>query len=124
MPRPKKCRKICMMPDNCQFGPLDKDGQDHISMSIDEYETIPLIDLEGFTQEMCAGQMKVARTTVQWIYNDARRKLADALVNGKSLSIEGGDYTLCDGSDTDCCHNDSCCHRKRDNAKDEEVPQE
>ena len=113
MPRPKKCRKICMMPDNCQFGPLDKDGQELIYMSIDEYETIRLIDLEGFTQEMCASRMQVARTTVQWIYNEARQKLADALVNGKRLRIEGGDYTLCDGLDSDCCQNSSCCKRKR-----------
>jgi len=102
------------MPDNCQFGPLDKTGKDQISMTIDEYETIRLIDLEGFTQEMCAGQMKVARTTVQWIYNEARKKLADALVNGKSLRIEGGDYTLCDGSDSECCKNNNCCHRNKD----------
>ena len=40
-------------------------------------------------------------------------KLADALVNGKRLRIEGGDYTLCDGLDSDCCQNSSCCKRKR-----------
>ena len=114
-----------MMPDNCQFGPLDKDGQELIYMSIDEYETIRLIDVEGFTQEMCASRMQVARTTVQWIYNEARQKLADALVNGKRLRIEGGDYTLCDGLDSDCCQNSSCCKRKRaemneqDNAENE-----
>lgn len=78
-------------------------------MSIDEYETIRLIDLEGFTQEMCAEQMKVARTTVQWIYNQARKKLADALVNGKRLHIEGGDYQICGGSDVECDRKGSCC---------------
>ncbi|MBA1336984.1 MAG: hypothetical protein HPY66_3420 [Firmicutes bacterium] len=65
-------------------------------MTVEEYETIRLIDLEGLTQEECADRMDVARTTVQRIYNDARKKLAEALVNGNVLKIEGGNYKLCD----------------------------
>lgn len=71
-------------------------------MSVDEYETIRLIDLEGFTQEECSNQMNIARTTVQGIYNDARKKLAESLVKGKVLRIEGGEYTLCDGLEEAC----------------------
>ncbi|MDF2522024.1 MAG: putative DNA-binding protein, partial [Clostridia bacterium] len=82
MPRPRKWRKVCCLPENNQFGPLNAVvNQEHfITMTIDEYETIRLIDLEGFTQEECAKQMNVARTTVQGIYNDARKKLAESLV--------------------------------------------
>ena len=65
-------------------------------MTVEEYETIRLIDLEGLTQEECAESMNVAQTTVQRIYNDARRKLAHSLVNGAVLKIEGGNYKLCD----------------------------
>ncbi len=95
-----------------------------INMGVDEYETIRLIDLEGLTQEECAGQMNVARTTVQGIYNEARKKLADSLVNGKVLFIGGGEYRLCDGLGDACGHGN--CHRHRfgrglvsDNSKEE-----
>jgi len=99
MPRPRKWRKVCCLPENARFGPLGgmQDGGETVTMTVDEYETIRLIDLTGYTQETCAEQMNVARTTVQGIYDGARKKLADVLVNGKMLLIEGGDYVLCDG---------------------------
>lgn len=113
MPRPMKWRKVCCMPDNNQFGPLDMDGEikGSVNMTVDEYETIRLIDLEQFTQEECAAHMNVARTTVQGIYNEARKKLAESLVNGKVLFIEGGEYRLCDGSENRCGH--PGCRRKK-----------
>ncbi|MEA4832409.1 hypothetical protein SDC9_79990 [bioreactor metagenome] len=104
MPRPRKWRKVCCLPDNNRFGPLDSpiNTDKGINMTVDEYETIRLIDLESFTQEECAAKMNIARTTVQKIYNDARKKLADSLVNGKVLWIEGGEYRLCDGMGKGC----------------------
>lgn len=92
------------MPESNRFGPLDfKGGKDeYISMTVDEYEAIRLIDMEGFTQEECAVQMNVARTTVQGIYVEARKKLAQSLVEGKALLIEGGEYRLCDGTGRNC----------------------
>lgn len=98
MPRPRKWRNVCCLPPNTKFGPLGPslEGLEAIIMSVDEYETIRLIDLEDLTQEQCANQMNVARTTVQGIYDTARKKLAESLVKGKPLFIEGGDYRLCD----------------------------
>jgi predicted DNA-binding protein (UPF0251 family) len=99
------------MPGCSRFGPLDLcNHDDPIVMSVDEYETIRLIDLEALTQEACAVQMNVARTTVQGIYNDARKKLADSLVNGRLLLIEGGDYRLCGGDGQ--ARPEGCCHRR------------
>ncbi|MEX1375921.1 MAG: DUF134 domain-containing protein [Eubacteriales bacterium] len=96
MPRPTKWRKVCYMPRNTVFGPMDKrQDSETITMMVDEYETIRLIDLEGLTQEECAERMNVARTTVQRIYTIARNKLAKSLVNGSVLKIEGGEYKLC-----------------------------
>lgn len=102
MPRPRKWRNVCCLPESNLFGPLS-DIRDLINcriiiMTVEEYETIRLIDFEGLMQEECADRMNVARTTVQRIYNDARKKLAEALVNGNVLKIEGGDYKLCDNS--------------------------
>lgn len=104
MPRPIKWRRVCCLPENSRFGPLDApvDPEHHVCMTVDEYETIRLIDLEGMTQEECAAQMNIARTTIQGIYNEARKKLAQSLVNGKVLWIEGGEYRLCDGLGNGC----------------------
>lgn len=101
MPRPKKCRKVCCLPQCDLFGPLSLSNENTriIQMTVDEYEAIRLIDLEGLQQEECAEKMDVARTTVQRIYNDARKKLAEALVNGSRIKIEGGDVTLCNRKD-------------------------
>ena len=115
MSRPRKCRKVCFLPESNLFGSLTRNGinQDNevIIMTVEEYETIRLIDLEGMMQEECAERMKVARTTVQRIYNDARKKLAKSLVNGNMLKIEGGDYELCDGSIQ--IYGCGMCHRSR-----------
>lgn len=104
MPRPKKWRKVCCMPSSTEFAPVGVSFQpdDAVVMAVDEYEAIRLIDHEGFTQEKCAGYMKIARTTVQQIYNDARKKLSVSLVEGKPLIINGGEFRLCDGDEPHC----------------------
>lgn len=101
MARPRKLRQVCDLPLNNQFGPIGnvRENSDTICMSVEEYETIRLIDLEGLTQEECAEIMGVARTTVQRIYFNARKKLADFLVNAHMLNIEGGSYKLCKSED-------------------------
>ena len=113
MPRPRKWRNVCCLPVSTEFGPLNPsvEMKQPIVLAIDEYETLRLIDLEGFTQEECASQMNIARTTVQGIYSEARKKVADSLVNGKGLLIEGGDYQICDGMGMPC--SGGGCFRQR-----------
>lgn len=114
MPRPKKCRRICALPKSDRFGPLDSPAEDSVEMTVDEYEVIRLIDLLDYTQEDCAGQIGVARTTVQAVYDRARKKLADALINGRQLVIQGGEYIVCAHAES-CCGRDCktrCCHRR------------
>lgn len=123
MPRPKKCRKVCCMPCNREFTPAAGNPSEKvITLTVDEYETIRLIDYEGFSQEDCGKYMQVARTTVQMIYNSARRKLAEMLVSGAGLRIEGGDYQLCDGQERVC----GCggCMRHRNSAQKPETIRE
>lgn len=115
MARPKKWRKVCCLPESNRFGPLDieNDEERFITMPIDQYETIRLIDLEGMTQEECANHMHIARTTVQRIYSDARKKIARSLVNGKVLKIEGGEYKLCKEEENPCGGGACVRHRFR-----------
>lgn len=65
----------------------------------------------GLVEEECAEKMNVARTTVQRIYNDARKKLAECLVNGIVLKKERGDYQLC--NEVNGLKECSKCHRNR-----------
>lgn len=114
MPRPCKRRRICAVPSCKRFGPIDRPPDEKISavsLTLDEFETIRLIDLEGLTQEGCAERMNVARTTAQGIYSSARFKLAQSLVQGRELIIEGGDYVLCNG-DAKSCGCPHCCKRR------------
>ncbi|WP_304089709.1 DUF134 domain-containing protein [Phascolarctobacterium succinatutens] len=103
MPRRGKCRKVCHYPQTLEFLPQNNDAeQEPIILTVDEYETIRLIDRRGMSQEQCAAFMQIARTTVQRIYETARKKLADFVVEGRPLRIEGGDFRLCNGSSTGC----------------------
>lgn len=111
MSRPQRCRRICALPKTESFRPDPCSNADAaIIMTIDEYEVIRLIDLAGLTQEQCARQMEVSRTTVTGIYNSARRKMADALVHGTRLLIEGGHIKMCEYA---CTCSGSCCHTSK-----------
>ncbi len=117
MPRPRKCRKVCRLPRNKNFSPETDSLSAPIILTVDEYEAVRLIDYESFSQEDCAGYMQVARTTAQLIYNNARKKIAAALVEGRGITIEGGDYRLCDGNE-DKCNCGGCRRHKRKSSKE------
>ena len=104
MPRPSKPRNICEYPEYSTFGPkgIKMNKLNTMSMSLDELETIKLIDYLGYTQEEAAKQMNVARTTVQRIYEIARNKVSKSLIDGVVLIIEGGPVVLCDDNCEDC----------------------
>ena len=90
MARPTRSRRVCTEPAYDQFIPCGIAGGDRVLLTLDEYEVIRLIDLKGHTHEEAARQMQISRTTVTEIYQSARYKLADCLVNGRPLEITGG----------------------------------
>ena len=111
MPRPRKCRRVCYFPEVLEFSPTGAAIGELIVLTVDEFETIRLIDKEGLSQEECGTQLGVGRTTAQKIYESARKKIADALVLGCSLKIKGGDFHLCSGS-ADFCYKKDCIKRQ------------
>ena len=113
MARPQKRRCICSVPEVTGFLPQGCEARDSVNLTYDEYEVIRLLDYLQMTQEECAGRMDISRTTVTRIYNEARRKMADMLINGKELTIGGGDVTVCTEMRPECAGEEHCCHRQK-----------
>lgn len=107
MARPTRCRRICFEPAYDSFAPDGISSGEKIILTLDEYEVIRLIDLEKLTHLECAKQMEISRTTVTEIYETARCKIADSIVNGKELVISGGNYRICSETPANCRRN--CC---------------
>jgi predicted DNA-binding protein (UPF0251 family) len=95
MPRPLKTRRVCYNPGITYFKPkgIPVLKLEEVVLSTDELEAVRLADLIGLYQEQAAGQMDISRQTFGNIINSAHLKIADALVNGKALRIEGGKIT-------------------------------
>ena len=96
MPRPKCCRQVGDMPYKTCFRPEGATpcSFEVVLLTLDEYEAIRLADLEGLYHEQAASRMNVSRQTFGRIIEAARRKVADVLVNGKVLKIEGGTVSM------------------------------
>ena len=93
--RRKKPREVFSLPENLGFRPIkDYEEKQTVVLTVDEYESIRLVDKEGVSQAECGIYMNVSRATAQRIYASARKKIADSLVEGLPLMIEGGDSQL------------------------------
>jgi predicted DNA-binding protein (UPF0251 family) len=96
MPRPTKCRRVEFLPDVTYFKPAGIPLRDleEVCMSVEEAEAIRLKDLEGLEQEQGAEKMNISRPTFQRVLASARQKIADALLNGKAIRIDGGNFEM------------------------------
>ncbi|MBU1142095.1 MAG: DUF134 domain-containing protein [Firmicutes bacterium] len=118
MPRPKRLRSVCFLPEYTSFGSLDKTQTqiESVILTVEELESIRLIDLEGFDQEQAAQTLDVSRGTFQRIYHEAKHKIAEMLICGKNLFIQEGDYRLCDHQEHQhrrrCGEDKTCCGEK------------
>ncbi len=92
MSRPIKKKTIGKMPTYTCF--TSHDTSLSIQLTVEEYETIRLIDYLGYSQEACSQEMNIARSSVVTLYKDARKKLARFLIEGHNLEIIGGNYQL------------------------------
>jgi predicted DNA-binding protein (UPF0251 family) len=112
MPRAKAIRTLQELPIIKGFRPLwmRPNYRSAITLHLEEYEVLRLIDYEGLIHEQAAEKMLVSRPTITRIYEQARKKLATALVEGRSMLIEGGEIQL-DGVHylcEDCQHKFVC----------------
>lgn len=96
MPRPRQCRRIGCLPQANFYKPsgIPLAILQQVNLTFDELEAIRLADFEGLYQEQAAQKMNISRQTFGRIIESAHKKIADALVNGKALSIEGGPFEL------------------------------
>ena len=96
MSRPPKCRRVGFIPEMTYFKPAGVPirSLEEVCLSVEEAEAIRLKDLEGLDQEDGAQKMNVSRPTFQRVLASARAKVADGLLNGKAIRIEGGNFDM------------------------------
>jgi len=84
------------MPEFYSYKPvgIPVSGAEIINLTIDEFEAIRLTDYEDLYQEQAAERMGISRQTLGRIVESAHKKLADAIINGKVITIEGGNIEL------------------------------
>ncbi len=96
MPRPRLRRRVDFEPDVTYFKPAGVrmvDLEESI-LAVDEFETVRLKDLLGLDQEEAAKKMDISQPTFHRLLSSARKKIADAIINGKAIKIEGGNFRL------------------------------
>lgn len=96
MPRPPKWRCVNFMPQITYFKPAGVPLAllKEVCLSVEEAEAIRLRDLEGLEQEECAQRMHISRPTFHRVLESARKKVADSLINGKAIRIDGGNFEM------------------------------
>jgi len=94
--RPIKWRRVAFTPEVTYFKPAGTPMRilQEVCLSVEEAEAIRLKDLEGLEQQDCAERMSISRPTFHRVLGSARNKLADALLNGKAIRIDGGNFEM------------------------------
>ena len=92
MPRPQDNRIVHEPPLFSEFKPMGARGRnlEQILLTLDEFEALRLADFNGLTHAEAADEMEISRSTFTRLIEKARKKIADFLIQGKLLTIEGG----------------------------------
>lgn len=111
MPRPTICRMITEMPQCLAFKPagIPLEDLEKIILTLDEFEAMRLADFDDLYQEEAANKMGVSRPTFGNIIKSARKKIAEAMITGKAIIIEGGDIALINKKCERCRKNKESC---------------
>lgn len=90
MPRPCKQRRIGSRPNSLYFKPAGVRMNElmEVDLSLPEFESIKLIDFDGISQAEAGNKMEVSQSTLSRILSSGRKKIADAIINGKAIRIE------------------------------------
>lgn len=94
MPRPRICRRIRFKPEITYFKPAGVRLRElkEVILNFDEYEAVRLVDLEEIDQGKASNQMKISQPTLSRLLKSARKKISEAIIKGKAIRIEGGNY--------------------------------
>lgn len=94
MPRRRCCGIIDEVPSCRCFVPDPKNDTEMIKLQFEELQALKLKDIGIMDQGECAKAMGLSRQTFQRILLSARQKIASALVEGRTILIEGGNFML------------------------------
>jgi len=96
MSRPRLCRRVKFLPETTYFKPagIPLRKLEEVVLTVDEFEAVRLKGLEGLEQTEASDRMKISQPTFFRLLDSARKKIADAIVKGKAIKIEGGSYKV------------------------------
>ncbi len=96
MVRPRRIRRIFFKPNVTYFKPAGVPLRNlkEVILSFDESEALRLIDIEGMEQNEAARKMEISQPTLSRLLKYGRRKLADAVINGQAIKIQGGNFKM------------------------------
>ena len=111
MVRPQKDRMVAFNPEISYFKPrgIPMIDLEEVKLTVDEREAIRLADLMGLAHEDAGQKMGVSRATFGRIIQRARKTVADALIHGKAIHVDGGNYKIAQRSRIFVCHD---CHHQ------------
>jgi len=117
MVRPTKCRKVGYIPESLTFKPagIKMENLEFVILNIDELEAVRLADYEELYFEDAAQRMCISRQTFGNLLNSAHRKIAESLINGKALKIEGGEIKFLKDKEFYC----NRCRKRLNNGKND-----
>jgi len=96
MVRPRLCRRIRFNPEVTYFKPqgIPLKNLEEVNLEVDEFESVRLVDFEEIEQKIAGEKMNISQPTLSRILKSARKKISDAIIQGKAIKIHGGNFKI------------------------------